>query len=168
MLNIQTYKGFPTMHLQTMRHMKREDEVLWSSDNTERHYTYSRKIRLPRYQAKIWTSCCNLLNWQDRCRRCLSYTAPLAFKCGELQPLSLPVQEQAISLSCLWAPSSISSFVFQSCHLKYRWLLPRPAEFCMDMDHMVEHKNAVFCIDQEISVFQTELTTTKTEISRLI
>lgn len=98
-LNIQTCMGFPTMHLQTMRHMKREDEMLWSSDSIERHYTYSRKKRLPRYQAKIWSSCCNLLNWQDRCRRCSSYTAPLAFKCTELQPLSLPGTSQGTSLA---------------------------------------------------------------------
>lgn len=97
-VNHTNMHGFPN-DASADRGRGREDKVLWSKDSIEMHYTYSRKKkRLPVYQAKIWTSCCNFLNWQYRCRRRFSYMA-LAFKCGELQSLSLPGTSQRTILA---------------------------------------------------------------------
>lgn len=51
-INALTHMELSITPLQTTRRARREDQVLWSSDNTERHYTYGRQ-RLPRYQRNI-------------------------------------------------------------------------------------------------------------------
>lgn len=109
-----------------------------------------------RTQAKIWSSCCNLLNWQDRCWRCSSYTALLAFKCRELQSLSLPGTSQGTSLVrkkqylsnvCGLQAASIP-FICFSVLSPELWLTPAEAWWVFYANGT---QNVVFCTDQETS-----------------
>lgn len=85
------------------------------------------------------------------------------------KPKNNPGQEQAVSLSCLWAPCNIISF-----HLFLSPVTWITVGSCLVLMSFVWkwtvwwNTNVFFCIDQEISVLQTELSSPRTEISRWI
>lgn len=92
---------------------------------------------LPRHQRKTWAACYKSLNWQNRCR-CSSWTALLAFKCGELQPLTRPWPGTSTTTQFPKAAAIPFICFSHSYHLNYGWLLPWPADVWMQVDHTAD------------------------------